>query len=115
MLKIRIRTLIPIRRDSKKNNYLKPGEYDAEVTEGGGLYIYGKFGEYEILPGQFEAIKAPRQLLEYWRHTFRLIDAQAKYCQEKTYVTACILQSVQGKHEVAKQRFGKLFAKEGLN
>jgi len=105
---------MPIRRDLKKRNYLKPGEYEAEVARGGGLYVYRSFGEYEILPGQFEVIKAPRQLLEYWRHTFRLIDAQAKYYQEKTYATAQVLQSVQGKHEAAKQRFEKLFNEEGV-
>jgi len=114
MLKIRIRTLIPIRRDPKKRDYLKPGEYEALVNNGGAVCVISSYGCYEILPGQFEVIKAPKQLFEFWRYAFHLLNAQALYNLSKTYSAACVLQSAQGKYETAKNRFEKLFNEEGV-
>jgi len=114
LLKIHIRTLIPIRRDPKKRNFLKPGEYEADVNKGGSVGVRTAFGFYEILPGQYEVIKAPLQLFEFWRYSFRLLDAQGIYNRTKSYSAACILQSAQGKYETAREKFEKLFETEGI-
>jgi len=114
LLRIHIRTLMPIRRDPKKRNFLKPGEYMAEVNRGGLVGVRASFGFYEILPGQYEVIEAPLQLFEFWRYSFRLLDAQGIYNRTQSYSAACILQSAQGKYEAAKENFEKLFVKEDV-
>ena len=114
MLKIRIRTLTPIRRDPKKRNYLKPGEYIASINKSGMFRINTKHGDYIPLPGQFEFLNAPDELLEYWRATFNLLEAQENYKTDFCFRTALVLSSAQGKYDVAKQRFEKLFIKKEI-
>jgi aminoglycoside N3'-acetyltransferase len=109
LVKVRIRTLVSIRRDPKKRNYLKPGDYDAEVNKGGTLCVHTKFGDYMPLPGQFEFIRAPSALLKYWRATFLLLEAQAEYKRSNSYQAVTRLTSVQGSHDAAKREFEKLF------
>jgi len=109
LVQVRIRTLTPLRRDPKKRNYLKPGEYDAEVNKGGTLCIHTKFGDYMPLPGQFEFIKAPPALLKYWRATFLLLEAQEDYKRTNSYRAVTKLTSVQGRYEATKREFEKLF------
>ena len=111
-MEVRIRTTASIRRDRKKRNYLKPSEYVAEVSKGGTLSINTKYGKYEVLPGQFEFIDAPSELLDLWRYTVRLIAAQADYRHSNTYAAACTLQSVQGKYDAARLRFENKYFNE---
>ena len=112
MVNVRIRTLTAIRRDPKKRNYLKPGEYEAEVNKGGTLCIHTQFGDYMPLPGQFEFIKAPQALLKYWRATFLLLEAQENYKASNSYKAVTKLAAVQGRHDAAKREFEKLFIEE---
>ena|GEM_PF-3364999 len=110
MLKVRIRTLVPIRREPKKKNYLKPGQYAAEVNQGGTLCVHTHYGDYMPLPGQFEFIDAPPELLNYWRVTFLLVEAQAEYKRSNSYSAVTRLTSIQGAHEAAKRKLDRLFA-----
>ena len=114
LLRIHIRTLMPIRRDPKKRNFLKPGEYMAEVNKSGMVGVRAAFGFYEILPGQYEVIKAPWQLFEFWRYSFRLLDAQAAYKRYNSDTAIIYLQSTQEKYEAARDVFEKLFVKEDV-
>ena len=109
MVNVSIRTLTSIRRDPKKRNYLKPGEYDAEVNKGGTLCIHTQYGDYVPLPGQFEFIKAPKALLKYWRATFALLEAQEEYRRTNLVRALNVLTSVQSKYDAAKREFEKLF------